>query len=258
MPANDLALLTEAAKRAGDIARRHFGAAPAVWEKAGGQGPVTEADIEVDRMLREMLTGARPGYGWMSEESDDDDSRLGRDKVFIVDPIDGTRAFTEGSRTWAHSLAVVERGVPQAAVVYLPMLGKLYTAEAGQGARFNGRPIAASPRQGFDGADILAAHPTFDARHWKGGPPSVRRHFRSSLAYRLSLVGEGRFDGMLTLRDSWEWDIAAGVLIAAEAGARVSDRHGAPIAFNTEARSAPGVVCATPGVHDALMQRLNV
>ena len=133
MPASDLALLIAAAEAAGDIARRHFSVGHSVWEKAGGQGPVTEADIEVDDMLRERLMAARPAYGWLSEETEDDTSRLDRKRVFIIDPIDGTRAFTEGHRTWAHSLAVVDQGRPVAAVVYLPMLGKLYTAEAGHG-----------------------------------------------------------------------------------------------------------------------------
>lgn len=258
MPANDLSLLTEAAEAAGEIARRHFALRPHSWEKEDGQGPVTEADLEVDALLRTRLMAARPGYGWLSEESEEDPSRFGCECVFVVDPIDGTRAFTEGQKTWSHSLAVVRSGQPVAAVVYLPMLGKLYTAAIGEGARFNGHPIAASPRQGFEGADILAAHPAFDAKFWKGGAPDVRRHFRSSLAYRLALVGEGRFDGMLVLRDSWEWDIAAGALIATESGARVSDRHGRPIAFNSAARRSAGVVCATPGVHAEIMARLRV
>ncbi|MDV7144706.1 3'(2'),5'-bisphosphate nucleotidase CysQ [Tropicimonas sp. TH_r6] len=257
MPGSDLSLLIEAAEAAGDIARRHFTSDHRVWEKDGGQGPVTEADLEVDAMLHARLTGARPDYGWLSEESEDNASRLACARVFVVDPIDGTRAFTEGSRTWAHSLAIVENGRPVAAVVYLPMLGKLYTAEDGKGARFNGEIVAASPRQGFQGADILAAHPTFNARYWKGGAPDVKRHFRSSLAYRLALVGEGRFDGMLTLRDSWEWDIAAGALIAAESGARVTDRLGNALRFNTLSRKATGIVCATPGVHAEILGRLE-
>ncbi len=257
MPGSDLSLLIEAAEAAGEIARRHFSSGHRVWEKEGGQGPVTEADLEVDAMLQARLTSARPDYGWLSEESEDNAGRLSCARVFVVDPIDGTRAFTEGSKTWAHSLAVVENGRPVAAVIFLPMLGKLYTAEDGKGAQFNGRVIAASPRQGFPGADILAAHPTFHARHWKGGSPDVKRHFRSSLAYRLALVGEGRFDGMLTLRDSWEWDIAAGALIASESGARVTDRNGGPLFFNTLSRKSTGVICATPGVHAEILTRLK-
>ncbi|MFD0982071.1 inositol monophosphatase family protein [Tropicimonas aquimaris] len=258
MPGSDLRLLLDAAVAAGEIACRHFHTDHAVWEKDAGQGPVTEADLEVDRMLRARLTGARPDYGWMSEESEDEPgSRLARPCTFVVDPIDGTRAFTEGHRTWAHSLAVVAAGQVTAAVVYLPMLQRLFTAERGGGARLNDRPLHASQRERLMGADILAAHPTLEAAHWPGGLPPVTRHFRSSLAYRLSLVGQGRFDAMLTLRDSWEWDIAAGSLIAEEAGARVSDRTGRPLVFNSLRRQASGVVCASPGVHGEMIERLN-
>ncbi|MFV0334879.1 MAG: 3'(2'),5'-bisphosphate nucleotidase CysQ [Tropicimonas sp.] len=258
MPDSDLSLLVAAASAAGEVAQRHFRAGNTVWEKADGQGPVTEADLEVDAMLRERLMAARPGYGWLSEESEDDAARLACETVFIVDPIDGTRAFIEGSRTWAHSLAVIRQGRPVAAVVCLPMLDKLYTARVGGGARLNGAPIHASSRTGVQGADLLAARSTFNPRYWTGGAPDVTRHFRSSLAYRLALVGEGRFDGMITLRNSWEWDIAAGALIAAEAGATVSDRTGAAISFNTVPRFAAGIICAAPGVHAGLLARLNV
>ncbi|SFC64930.1 inositol monophosphatase family protein [Tropicimonas isoalkanivorans] len=258
MPGSDLQLLIDAAVAAAEIACRHFRTEQAVWEKEAGQGPVTEADLAVDRMLRDRLTSARPDYGWMSEESEDDaDSRLARPVTFVIDPIDGTRAFTEGHRTWAHSLAVAEQGRVIAAVVYLPMLQRLFTAERGQGAALNGRLLQASARQTLQGADILAAAPALKQEHWPGGLPDIKRHFRSSLAYRLSLVGQGRFDGMLTLRNSWEWDIAAGSLIAEEAGARVSDRAGLPIAFNSPLRHAAGVVCATPAVHTALVDLLN-
>ncbi|WP_068108611.1 inositol monophosphatase family protein [Tropicimonas marinistellae] len=258
MPGDDLQLLTDAAVAAGEIACRHFHAGHAVWDKGAGQGPVTEADLEIDRMLHARLTGARPDYGWMSEESEDDaGSRLARPRTFVVDPIDGTRAFTDGHRTWAHSLAVANRGEVTAAVVYLPLLQRLYTAERGGGARLNGRTIRASGRPALRGADVLAAGPTLKPQHWPGGVPDVTRHFRSSLAYRLSLVGQGRFDAMLTLRDSWEWDIAAGSLVAQEAGAKVSDRKGDPITFNSPRRQAFGVVCATPAVHKEMLDRLN-
>lgn len=243
---------------AGEIACRHFHADHEVWDKGGGQGPVTEADLEVDGMLHARLTEARPDYGWMSEESEDDMApRLGRARTFVIDPIDGTRAFTEGHRTWAHSLAMVEGGEVQAAVVYLPMLERLFTAERGGGAELNGRQLHASTRGGLEEADILAAHPTLEPQHWPGGLPPLTRHFRSSIAYRLSLVGQGRFDGMLTLRDSWEWDTAAGALIATEAGAVVSDRFGQPIRFNSSRRQSHGVVCAAAGVHSEIIDRLN-
>ncbi len=257
MPENDLALLIDAAQAAGEIARTHFRSGQDVWDKPGGAGPVTEADLEVDRMLRAELCAARPDYGWLSEETPDSGARLTRARSFIVDPIDGTRAFVEGSRTWAHSLAVVEAGVPVAAVVYLPLRDKLYSAARGQGAALNGAPIRSSQRAGLARASVLAARPSFEPRHWAQGPPPVDRQFRSSLAYRLALVAEGRFDAMLTLRDTWEWDIAAGTLLVEEAAGRGTDRFGAPLVFNGPSAKVSGVLAGGAQVQPALLTALT-
>jgi len=255
----DLALLAEAAQGAGEIARRHFRDGPKVWDKGGGQGPVTEADIAVNDHLQRVLVGARGDYGWLSEESDPlgDLARLERERCFVVDPIDGTRAFIDGQPGFAHALAVIDRGRPVAALVYLPMLDLTYAAALGAGATLNGAPILASARGDVSGATMLAARPVLDPVNWPGGMPPVRREFRPSLAWRLALVGEGRFDSMLTIRDAWDWDIAGAALIATEAGARVTDRRGQALSFNrAEARNA-GVVAAGPALHAALLAGLN-
>lgn len=257
MPGPDLELLTRAAREAGDIARGYFGCRNRVWEKAAND-PVSEADLAVDQYLREALLAARPDYGWLSEETEDAPERRDRERIFVVDPIDGTRAFIAGERTWALSLAVVAKGRPEAGVVYLPMKDRLYSAERGRGGRLNGARIAVSSRPGGRGARILAARPALDDHNWPGGPPPVDRHFRPSLAYRLCLVAEGRFDAMLTLRDSWEWDLAAGALIASESGAAVTDRTGHPLVLNKPHPVSQGVLAATPGVHADLLGRLAV
>ncbi|WP_294614499.1 inositol monophosphatase family protein [Roseovarius sp.] len=257
MPAPDLSLLIEAAQEAGRIAMHHAKGPIVPWEKPDGTGPVTRADLAVNAMLARSLRAARPEYGWLSEETEDDAARLGRERVFIVDPIDGTRSFIEGSDAWAHSLAVAEKGVVVAAVIYLPMRDKLYTAAAGQGAFLNGAPIRASGRVALAGASILAAKPNYAPEHWQGGiVPDVARAYRPSLAYRLSLVAEGRFDAMLTLRPSWEWDIAAGDLILREAGAQTSDRRAGPLLFNNPVPQVNGVVAANPALHLALHDAL--
>ncbi len=256
MPAADLALLVTAAREAGEIALGHWRRDPEVWDK-GGNDPVSEADFAVDRHLRERLLAARPGYGWLSEETPDSADRLGCERVFIVDPIDGTRAFVDGQETWAHSLAVTEAGEVTAGVVFLPAKNRLYAAALGEGARLEGALIAASPRTEAPGARVLANRTNFEPGNWTVPPDDLERSFRPSLAYRLALVGEGRFDAMLTLRDAWEWDIAAGALIAAEAGGIVTDRTGAPIRFNAPGARAPGVLAAAPGVHGALLARLS-
>lgn len=146
MPEADLALLETAARAAGEIALRHFGTDHEVREKPGGLGPVTAADLEVDRMLRAELLGARPGYGWLSEESADGPERLAARRAFIVDPIDGTRAYVAREKAWAHSLALTEGGRVIAAVVHLPALRRTYTAREGGGAYRDGARIGVSAR----------------------------------------------------------------------------------------------------------------
>ncbi|MHC0052282.1 inositol monophosphatase family protein [Actibacterium sp. D379-3] len=256
MPENDLSLLTEAAHEAGHIAARFWRNAPKSWDKPDHQGPVTEADLAIDDMLRDRLIGARPDYGWLSEETTDSPARLSTRRAFVVDPIDGTRAFMNGDRTFAHSLAVVEDGIVIAGVVFLPLRDKLYTAALGQGATLNGAAIGAGRRATLDGAEILVARPALEQKYWNGPVPDVHRHLRPSLAYRLCLVAEGRFDGVLTIRDSWDWDIAAGTLILTEAGACITDRQGGALRFNTAHPASPGVVAGSPAVHREMVQRL--
>jgi myo-inositol-1(or 4)-monophosphatase len=255
LPESDLDLLLDAAGHAAEIAMRHWRRDPKVWEK-GVDGPVSEADYEVDAWLRDHLRASRPGYGWLSEETPDDPAQRAASRVFVVDPIDGTRAYIAGESTWAHSLAVVEDGRPIVAVVLLPARNKTYAATRGDGATLNGDPLHATDREEAAGATFLTSRASFDARHWRGQVPQIDRAFRPSLAYRLALVGEGRFDGMLTLRPTWEWDVAAGALIATESGATVTDRHGRPLAFNNPDPRLDGVLAAGPMLHAAVRDRM--
>lgn len=256
MQANDLDLLIDSARQAGDIARRFFRADPQVWDKGGTAGPVTEADLAVNKMLEAMLPEARPDYGWLSEETEDTSQRTTRERVFVIDPIDGTRSFIEGSKTWSHSLAIVENGAPVAAVVYLPMLDKLYAAALGQGATLNGDPLCVACERPVGNSTVLAAKPNFDDHVWRDGPPPVERHFRSSLAYRLALVAEGRFDAMLTTRPTWEWDVAAGALLVNEAGGTVTGRHGEMPRFNNPVPQLSGMLAGRPDLHTTLLSAL--
>lgn len=252
----DQALLAEAAQKAGEIALRHFRNAPQVWHKPDDAGPVTEADLEVDNFLRSFLTEARPDYGWLSEETEDDATRLGADRVFIVDPIDGTRSFIQGENSWSHSLAIADRGKVTVGHVFLPVKGLDYSAIAGRGAFRNGSALQTSERGILSGADILATRPNMEAQNWRN-LPQITRHHRPSLAYRLCLVAEGRFDAMLTLRDAWEWDIAAGSLIAAEAGAQVTDRKNIPLIFNRPDPASEGVIAANAALHQEIYKALR-
>lgn len=251
--ADDLVLLIEAAQAAGRIAMRFWRQAPKSWDKGGEHGPVSEADLAVNAALHDRLMAARPGYGWLSEETPDDTARLARDRVFVLDPIDGTRAFLAGEDGFSISLAVVQAGRPVAGVVHLPAKGRTYAAGADGPATRDGVPIGCSQRAEVTGADVLTSRAALAPEHWPGGVPDLKRSFRTSLAYRLCLAAEGRHDAMLTLRDTWEWDIAAGVLIAERAGCRVTDRRGRPLRFNAAHPQVDGVVAANPVLHLALI-----
>ena len=249
----DLALLERAAAEAGAIALRYFRTAVEVREK-DGQGPVTEADLAVDAMLRQELCAARAGYGWLSEETPETPGRLSAGRVFIVDPIDGTRAFINGDTGFATALAVGERGRIVAGVVHLPAREETYTATLGDGARRNGHPIACSTCTDLARATVVGAKKQLLPEHWPGGPPPSRRHFRSSLAWRLCLAAAGRFDFMVTMRETFDWDVAAGSLIAAEAGLRVTDRDGHELSFDRARPVQPGVLAAPPALHERLLE----
>ncbi|XDA98569.1 3'(2'),5'-bisphosphate nucleotidase CysQ [Sulfitobacter sp. LCG007] len=256
MPEDDLGLITDAIREAGKLALGYVGSAARRWDKPDNAGPVTEADIAVNNLLVQVLRQARPAYGWLSEESEDSRERLGRESVFIIDPIDGTRSFAEGSNSWAHSIAVARGGVVTAAAIYLPARDKLFTAAKGSGAHLNGIPISATCATDPDSAAVLATRAALDPCKWSRGVPRFRREHRPSLAYRLGLVAQGRFDAMLTFRPSWEWDIAAGALIVAEAGGTCSDATGQVLEFNRPMPCFEGVVAAGAGMHAALLAAL--
>ena len=255
MPEVDLALLKDAVEAAGKIALRHFGKDPETWDKGDGQGPVTEADLAIDAMLKAELLAARPDYGWLSEESEADATRLERDRVFIVDPIDGTRAFIDGARSFSHVVAVAEAGRIVAGAIHLPALEKTYLAVSGEGATLNGDPIRVSDRGALEGASVLSAKTNFRPEHWSGQPPDMDRTFRSSLAYRMALVANGRFDAMLTFRDAWEWDVAAGVLMIEAAGGVATGGRGEALRFNNPHPQVPGILAAGRQVHAGLLAR---
>ena len=221
--ADDLDLIANAAREAGEIAMRHFKRDPEVWLK-DGRSPVSQADFDVDRFLRETLTRARPGYGWLSEETVDTDHRLSTLRTFVVDPIDGTRAFLDGRSTWCVSIAVVESGQSLAGVLECPAKGETYSAGRGGGATRNGRPIAVRE----PGPELAVAGPKsmIDAL-----PPEDRARTRPypyvpSLAYRVALVAAGAIDATFVKPNSHDWDIAAADLILGEAGGAILDMSG--------------------------------
>lgn len=221
-PDDDVALIRAAAEEAGRIAMGYFGRDPEVWMKAG-VSPVSEADYAVDAFLKDALRAARPEYGWLSEETADTPERLSARRTFVVDPIDGTRAFLERRDVWCVSIAVVEDGRPLAGVLDCPARGEVFVAGAGRGASLDGAPIAvrtAGKTLSVAGPDRLVERLPAEYR-----PPRPHAYV-PSLAYRVAMLARGAIDGTFVKANSHDWDLAAADLILAEAGGRVVDAQG--------------------------------
>ncbi len=219
------------------------------WEKSPGN-PVSEVDIEVDRFLRAELFRLDPEAGWLSEETLDDAERLLRSRIWVVDPIDGTRDFVRGRRGWAVSIALVEAGRPIIGVLDAPARDEHWSAELGGGAHLNAVPIAAGSRSSLAGARVPAdLLPKVDADLMIVEKPN-------SIALRVAMVASDQADLVATLRWGHEWDIAAAALIASEAGGIVTDAHGKPLRFNSTHGEAFGVLATAPGIHGQAVARL--
>jgi len=220
------------------------------WDKVPGS-PVCDIDLAADALLRERLMALDPEAGWLSEETADSAERLNCVRVWVVDPIDGTRDYVRGREGWAVSIALVEGGRPVIGVLDAPARGEHWRAQAGRGAYLNGEPIRASARASLPGArvpaDVLARA---DADLVTVGKPN-------SIALRIAMVAADRADLLATLRWGNEWDIAAAALIAQEAGAVVTDAMGRPLRYNSTKGEQFGVLATAPAIHADAVERLS-
>jgi myo-inositol-1(or 4)-monophosphatase len=220
------------------------------WEKSPGN-PVCEVDLAVNTMLRERLTALLPDAGWLSEETADDHARLGKRRVWVVDPIDGTRDYIRDRDGWAVSIALVDGEQPMIGVLDAPVRKEVWRAEAGKGATLNGQPLAHSGRTTFTGSRTPTdALPKVDQDLVAVAKPN-------SIALRIAMVAAGDADLLATIRWGNEWDIAAAVLIAREAGCEVTDALGRKLRFNTPRAEAFGVLAVAPAIQLAALARLH-
>ena len=221
--------LASAVREAGALALQTFRGRPVSWTK-GASSPVSEADIAVDRLLRERLLSIRDA-GWLSEETEDDPARLRRDEVWVVDPIDGTRAYLAGSPEWVIAAALVCAGRPVVAALYAPVSEELFLSVAGSGATVNGAPIAASSGDQLAGATFSGAKRRLDSL--AALEPRIATVPRiPSLALRLARVATGAIDGTFTAPNSRDWDLAAADLLVHEAGGRITTLTGQSLIYN--------------------------
>ncbi len=233
---DDLSLLKDAAQGAGEIALSFFRNNPKSWLK-GASSSVSEADMAVDDYLKETLRTARPHYGWLSEETADTTHRLDAARIFVVDPIDGTRGFLNGDDDWSIALAVVENGLPQTAVVHAPALKKLYHAARGGGAYCNGQKLGGNTGSTLDNMLI------------SGTPQECWTYFLqcrkvppiSSLALRLARVAEGELAAAFSRPDAHDWDIAGAHLLLEEAGGLLIDAQGDSPRYNRRELTHPAL-----------------
>ncbi len=251
----DLRLLRRAIAAAGELAVEHFRSGRRHWYKGPGQ-VLTQADLDVDQLLKEHLLGARPGDAWLSEETPDDGSRHERARVWMVDPIDGTRAFAEGVPEFSISIALLVDGAPALGAILNPATGEHFEAVRGGGAWLNGERITVSDHREIAGAHILSSRGEMKQRGWRELLPDARFRTVGSLAYKLALVASGRFDGLISLRRTHDWDVAAADLLIREAGGRLTAPTGEDLALNRPEPRHYGLVAGPPALHAKLVEQI--
>ena len=241
--------LSTIAREAGALAMAKWRGDFEQWDKSPGE-PVSEVDLAVNQFLRDQLRKLDPHAGWLSEETADNAERLMIPRVWIVDPIDGTRDFVRGRRGWSISIARAEGGVVTHGVLDAPARDEHWRAAAGGGASRNGVALSASTRLELSGARVPTdALPKIDLDLTIVEKPN-------SIALRIAKVGADEADLVASIRWGHEWDIAAAALIAQEAGAMVTDAHGGTLRYNSTKAEAFGVLATSPGIHAAAVARL--
>ena len=236
----ELTLLVEAVRKAGAKVRELVKHGFEVQTKLD-HSPVTTVDLEVNRILQEMQRREFPLDGWLSEESPDDSSRLTRPRVWIVDPIDGTKALVKGMPEFCISASLVEQGVPVVAAILNPSTDELFTAQRGDGLFLNGSRVTISSDQRPDPVIMVNAG-ELRVDRWSSLTKTVSCRPIYSIAYALALVAAGRIQAALTIEPENEWDLAAGVLLIEESGGTVRDADGKAFTFNQPTPKFRGVI----------------
>ena len=256
--ASELELLETAARKAGALAR-DLSVKPLEIRSKGAEGPVTNVDLAVNALLEIELLKARPDYGWLSEETPDNpEYRIGKERTFMLDPIDGTAALVGRVPQWTISVGIVEGERAFAGVVYNPMTDEMFVGARGEGAKLDGRPVSASGRDSLEDARMIGQRSRFADRRWPTPWPRLDIIERQSIAYRLALVAAGKGDATLLFGLKHDWDIAAGAALVEAAGGVVTDLWGEPLRLNQADPRVPGVAAAGAALHPLLIERTRI
>ncbi len=251
----DTVLLRETVREAGELALSLFRTELKNWTK-GASSPVSEADIAVNDLIESRLRGATPEYGWLSEESADDELRLGKRLTWIVDPIDGTRGYLAGREDWCVSVALVEGARPLLAAVFVPVSGEFFFAERGQGASCNGIALHATSGTEFDFSRIAGPKPLVE-RLSRSSTDIILYPRIGSLALRLCRVADGRLDAAFAGGQSRDWDLAAADLIVHEANGSMTTLSGDAILYNRRTVTHEVLVAAGRERHTGIVEHFR-
>jgi myo-inositol-1(or 4)-monophosphatase len=232
--------------------RRYYDAGVAVAEK-GPDNPVTKADLEANACIRALVAEAFPDDGWLSEETADSTERLARRRVWVVDPLDGTKEFIQHIPEFCVCVALVEAGRPVVAVSYNPATDRLYLAVRGAGTTVNGDPTRVSRTAAVADAVVLASRSEDKRGEWDAFKDRVHVRLTGSVAFKLAELAAGNGDATFTLTPKNEWDICAGTLLVEEAGGRATDLAGAPLVFNQPSPLRPGMIASNGLLHPGLL-----
>jgi myo-inositol-1(or 4)-monophosphatase len=252
----ELQVAHDAALAAGEILQRYFRDGGYQIDSKGRNNPVTTADFEADSELKQILRDAFPAYGWLSEETADNDERLTRERVWIVDPLDGTKEFIKGIPEFVVAIALAEHGVPVLGVSYNPIKQELFSGMPGAGCFLDGKPVTVSSTSTLEHSTILASRSETARGEWKAYEGRVTVRPIGSVAYKLALVAAGQADATFTLTPKSEWDIASGVALIIAAGGRVTDLNGGEVRFNHRDVKTPGFVASNGHLHAQLESML--
>ena len=250
--ARERELAERAARAAGAIVRRYYESGVGVAEK-GPDNPVTRADLEANACIGALVAAAFPDDGWLSEETADSTERLARRRVWVVDPLDGTKEFIQHIPEFCVCVALVEDGRPVVAVEYNPAADRIYTAVRGQGATVNGAPARVSTTAHVPDAVVLASRSEDKRGEWDAFKDRVHVQLTGSVAFKLAELSTGAGDATFTLTPKNEWDICAGTLLVEEAGGRVTGLDGQPLRFNQPSPLRPGMIVSNGVLHDGLL-----
>lgn len=257
MYGRELAVAVDAARAAGKIVQAWYEGDYTVRQKAH-DSPVTEADTEANHCIQTIISENFPEDGWLSEETRDSAERLGKRRVWVVDPLDGTKEFINHIPEFCVCIALVDDGVPVVGVSYNSAREEMFAAALARGATLNDAPVRVSPVGDIMAARFLASRSESARGEWDEFQSSLRVELTGSVAYKLALIAAGQADATFSLTPKNEWDICAGTALITEAGGCITDRYGKPLRFNQRRETLlPGLIASNANLYAPIVELLR-